>query len=594
MWQFIKYVLACVVAIFVFFGLLIAFGALSLAFLKGSSEISVPSNTVLHMRLDTPIGERAIESPLEGLDLPVGPESQMGLDKILSAIDYAKTDGDVEGIFLDLSGISAGMVKMEEIRNALKEFGEETDKFIIAYGEGLSQKAYYLATVADKIYLNPSGAMELKGFAIELAFYKNMLEKLDVEVEIFKAGTFKSAVEPFFLDKMSDANRTQLQALIDDFYEEMVAEISERRGIPVAEVQTIINELKIQDAQDAVEHKIVDGAKYYDEVLAEIRTNLGKDENDKIPFMKLSKYISTIDSDFEVFKKNKIAVVYAEGGIEGGKGNEQSIGSDKFAAILRKIREDDKVKAVVMRVNSPGGSALASDVIWREIELLKEKNIPVVTSMGDLAASGGYFISCNSDKIYADPYTITGSIGVFGVLANMERFYNEKIGITYDEVKTAQYSDFPSSVLLNDDLEPHEEQVIQNAVDKIYDQFIGRVAEGRNLPEDSVRVIAEGRVWSGKAALEIGLVDELGGIDDAINHAASLAELGDEYRITAYPRAEDPVERIMRKLGGDDEEYIRALLQSELGDQYRHVKQLHDLIEMDTYQMRMPFELQLK
>lgn len=595
--SFIKNVLACMVAIFLFFAVFFVFafaiGAASLSSLTAKQKVTVSSNTVLELKLNTPIGERGLESPFEDLGVPVGPQGKMGLDKIIMAIEAAKTDEDVEGILLDLSMVSAGLVKVEEIREAISEFKADTDKFVVAYGEGMSQKAYYLATVADKIYINPAGVMELKGFAMELSFFKNMLEKLDVEPKIFKVGKFKSAVEPFILDKMSDENREQLQTLLDDFYDEMVAEISKRRNVSEDEVHSIINELKIQDAEDAVELKMIDGAKYYDEVLAEIKTNLGKDDDYDLKMMKLSKYISAVDADYSGYKKNKVAVVYAEGGIEGGKGSEESIGSDKYAAILRKIRSDDNVKAVVMRVNSPGGSALASEVIWREIEMLKKKGIPVVTSMGDLAASGGYYIACNSDKIYADPYTITGSIGVFGVLVNMERFYNEKLGITHDEVKTARYSDFPNSMLLNDEMEPQEEIVIQNAIDKIYDLFLSRVAEGRGMEVDSVHKIAEGRVWSGKRALELGLVDALGGVDDAVKYVAELADLGDDYRVAPYPRAEDPVQRIMRKLQGDDEEYIEAMLQSQLGEQYKYMQKLRELIEMDEYQMRIPYEFEL-
>ncbi|MDA7502296.1 signal peptide peptidase SppA [Chitinophagales bacterium] len=591
--SFIKYTLAALFAIFLFFGILLFIGLGSIWMASGDAP-QVKANSILYATFDKPIGETGVESPFEGLDVPIGPDSRAGLDDIRRALNNARNDDNIKGVLLNLSGIPAGMAKIDAIRDELLAF-RDTDKFVMAYGEGFSQKAYYLATAADEVYLNPSGAMELKGFSAQLSFFKNMLDRLEIEPQIFYAGKFKSATEPFRMAEMSPENRDQITALLNQYYELFVGDIADARNLPVAQVRTIIDSLKVQFPSDAVELGVIDGEAYYDEVLAKLRDKIGIDSDESIPFVKMSKYIQALPAESGGYSKDKIAVVYAEGGIVDGPGTEEEIGSGRFAKILRKIREDDKVKAVVMRVNSGGGSALASDIIWREIEMLKEKGIPVVTSMGDVAASGGYFIAANSDKIFAEEYTITGSIGVFGVLANFEKFYNKKLGITFDEVNTGPYADFPNSFMLTDEITEGQKVVIQKFIDKIYLQFKGRVADGRGLTIEQVEEIAQGRVWTAEAAKDVGLVDEIAGIDAAIDAAASLAglEMGD-YRTAKYPKSEDPLEKLLKGFSGEaEDEVMMRYLQSELGGHYKYIKQLHDLTKMNRAQMRMPFEIDI-
>lgn len=570
-------------------------GVGSVAKMSQSSKVTIKSNSVLKTSLAMPIGERGQENPFEDLDLPIaaGPAGKVGLDDIKRAFSQAKDDASIKGIYLDISGMSAGWAQSEDIRNALLDF-KESGKFIIAYGEGISQKAYYVASVADKIYLNPSGILELKGFAAELQFFKNALEKLEVEPVIFYAGKFKSATEPFRLTAMSEANKEQTKVFLEDFYDNFLEKVAIQRGKSEENLNDIIDNLKIREAEDAVTHGMVDEVIYEDAVYDKIRENIGLDSEEKINFVSLQKYTKTL-SKSSGFGKDKIAVVYADGNIVDGKGTIENIGSDRFKAILQKIRRDDKVKALVMRVNSGGGSALASDIIWNEIEQFKEKGIPVVTSMSNYAASGGYYIAANSNKIFAERTTLTGSIGVFGMLFDMDEFYNNKLGITFDNVKTTQYSDFPTSALLSGDLTELEKAVIQNSIDKIYIQFKQRVADGRNMTMEQVEEVAQGRVWTGKQAVEQGLVDELGDLDDAIAHAAELAGM-DDYRESSYPRKKDAMQQILDKLSGKEEDLVSSYMaNSQFAGIFKQYKAIEDLVgSANRAQMKMPFTIEIK
>ncbi len=593
--SFLKVVLGTMVGIMLLMFLFFMIGIGSITKMSQSNKVTVKSNSVLKTSLGMLIGERGQENPFEELDLPVntGPVGKVGLDNIKRAFAQAKDDGSIKGIYLDISGISAGWAQTEEIRNALIDF-KESGKFIIAYGEGITQKAYYLASVADNIYLNPSGILELKGFGAELSFYKNALEKLEIEPVIFYAGKFKSATEPFRLTSMSEPNRQQVKQFLGDFYDNYLEKVALQRGKSEENLHDIIDNLKIRNAADAKTHGMVDDVIYEDEVYNLIRQNIGLDDEEKINFVSLQKYIKTLSNSSGLLK-DKIAVVYADGDIVDGKGTRDNIGSERFKNILQKVRRDDKVKALVMRVNSPGGSALASDIIWNEIEQFKEKGIPVVTSMSNYAASGGYFISCNSDKIFAERTTLTGSIGVFGMLFDLDEFYNNKLGITFDNVKTTQYSDFPSSMLLSGDLTETESQIIQNQIDQIYLQFKQRVADGRGLTMEQVEEIAQGRVWTGKQAMEQGLVDELGNLEDAIAHAAQLAGIED-YRESSYPRQKDPIQQFMEKLAGQEDELVSTYISnSQFSKIYQQYKSIEDLIANgNKAQMKMPFSIEIK
>ena len=570
-------------------------GVGSVAKMSKSNKVTIKSNSVLKTSLAMPIGERGQENPFEDLDLPVaaGPAGKMGLDDIKRAFAQAKDDASIKGIYLDISDMAAGWAQSEDIRNALLDF-KDSGKFIIAYGEGITQKAYYVASVADKIYLNPSGLLELKGFSAEIQFFKNTLDKLEVEPEIFYAGKFKSATEPFRLTEMSEANKEQTKMFLVDFYDNFLEKVAIQRGKSEENLNDIIDNLKIREAKDAVTYGIVDETIYEDAVYDKIRENIGLDSEEKINFVSLQKYAKTL-SKSSGFGKDKIAVVYADGNIVDGKGTTENIGSDRFKAILQKIRRDDKVKALVMRVNSGGGSALASDIIWNEIEQFKEKGIPVVTSMSNYAASGGYYIAANSNKIFAERTTLTGSIGVFGMLFDLDEFYNNKLGITFDNVKTTQFSDFPTSGLLTGDLTEGERGIIQQSIDNIYTQFKERVATGRNMTMEQVEEVAQGRVWTGKQAVEKGLVDELGSLDDAIAHAAQLAGM-DDYRESSYPRKKDPMQQFLDKLSGKEEDLVSSYMaNSQFARIFKQYQAIEDIIgSANKTQMKMPFSIEIK
>lgn len=517
------------------------------------------ANSVLRVELNAEIMERGFKNPFGKLDVrPFMRPNTIGLDDILQSIRKAKTDEHIKGIYLEASSPVAGFATLEEVRNALLDF-KSSGKFIYAYAEVFSQKGYYMASVADKILLNPQGVLELKGLSAQLMFYKNMLDKLDVEVQIFRHGKFKSAIEPFMLDKMSEANRQQIETYIGSIWHVMLQGISRQRKTTPDELNRIANTLELRDPEDALRLKLVDALSYEDEAMGLIRKGLGIDADKKVNFVKLDDYIKTPEKD--VFKKgkDKIAVIYAVGEIVSGEGTEDNIGSDRIAKTIREARTDESIKAIVLRVNSPGGSALASDVIWREVTLAKKAK-PVIVSMGDVAASGGYYISCAADKIYAQPNTITGSIGVFGLIPNAQKALSEKLGITIDTANTNKHSDM-GSILRK--ATPEEYDYIQKSVEHVYDVFTARVAEGRGMPQAEVDSIGQGRVWAGTDALKIKLVDELGGLQDAIAFAAKKAKLS-SYRLIDLPKQKDPLEELLGRAAGDAE---ASILSKNLGTQ---------------------------
>jgi len=582
--RFIKYILATIIGIFLFFVISFALLALVGSIASKMGGPTIESNSVLYATFSDEIVEKGSKSPFSNFNpLTLQPEKKSGLNDILSSIDKAKDDARIEGIFLELGTIPAGFATIEAIRNALLDFKQE-GKWVYAYGEMISQKAYYLASVADTIMLNPTGIAEFKGFRSELMFFKGALDKLDIEAQVFKVGDYKSAVEPFILTEMSDDNREQIKEFLNDFYNIFLDGISKERSISSAELKNLANQAKITDAESAKNFNLVDVLTYKNEALNIIRTKLGKDEDDKLKFMPLTSY-GVANKSNKPFAKDKIAVVYAWGNIVDGPGKNGTIGSRDYEKIIRKIREKNSAKAIVLRVNSGGGSALASDVIWNEVKTANA-DIPVVVSMGDYAASGGYYISAFSDYIFAEQNTLTGSIGVFGLLPNMEGFWNNKLGITFDTEKTSTYADIGT---VNRKTTDEERAIIQKGVDKIYDTFLDRVAEGRDLPKEAVHEIAKGRVWSGLKAKQIGLVDEIGGLNDAIAKAAELAEL-ENYRIVSYPEEEDPVEKLMKSLTGQTKQ---KMLKEELGPLYGYYNKVKEIINMKGVQARMPFELEI-
>ncbi|MFA5972854.1 MAG: signal peptide peptidase SppA [Lentimicrobiaceae bacterium] len=586
--QFFKFTFASMLG-FLFAGILVFIifvGIIVSAVSMGKKEtVVVPDKTILILTLDQPVSDRSSDNPFAHFNFNSPDMSaQLGLNDIVGNLKKAASDSKVKGIYLELTDIPSGQATIEEIRNALIDF-KKSGKFIVAYSESFTQKSYYLASVADKIYLNPAGEMVFKGMVGQVMFFKGLLDKIDVEAQVIRHGKFKSAIEPFTLDKMSEPNKVQTLAFISGMWNHMLAGISTSRSIPVNDLNTIAEEYKIQSPLDAVSLKMVDKLMYKDEVLDELKARVNVKNVKDIRFMKLGKYAKSPDLDKKT-SKNTIAVIYASGNIISGEGDEESIGSERISKAIRKARLDDKVKAVVLRVNSPGGSAPASDVIWREM-LLTKKVKPVVVSMGNVAASGGYYISCAADKIYAYPNTITGSIGVFGIIPNLKEMFNKDLGITFDEVKTNPYADYiPVTRPMND----AERKIITHNIENVYSTFTTHVADGRKMTVAQVDSIGQGRVWSGVDAKRIGLVDEFGGLNDAIAEAAKLAKLKD-YRTLELPEQKDTFEQLMEVFSGDN---TSVFLKKELGAAYPYFNYLSRMSRMEGVQALMPYDFDIR
>jgi protease IV len=585
--QFFKFMFASMLGVFL--SLILAFfvliGIITAIISSADEKIDVEANTVLHMNFER-IVDRASGNPLEGFSFSgFGGPKAIGLNDILNNLKKAETDDNIKGIFLDLSSVNAGAATIEEVRKKLLEFKTNSGKFIYAYGEYYPQDVYYLASVADSIFLNPQGALELKGMGAQVVFFKNTLDKLEIDAQIIRHGKFKSAVEPFMLDKMSESNRLQTSGFVNSIWNHLTEGISKARNISVEELNNIANDLKIRRAEDAVEHKLADRLAYKDEVLELLRNETGADDIKKIKMLEMARYTKA-PAKKAVVSADKIAVIYAVGSIEGGEGDNETIGSEGLSKAVRDARMDDKVKAIVLRVNSPGGSALASEVIWRELKLAKEKK-PIIVSMGDLAASGGYYIACMADTIVASPSTITGSIGVFGVVWNMEQFLKNKIGVTVDTVKSNNYADLGAFYR---PLSANERDIIQQSVEDVYDVFITRVAEGRGMTKEQVDELGQGRVWSGVDAKRIGLVDVFGGLETAIDIAAKKANL-ENYRIVNFPEQKDPFKKFLGSMSGEVSSFI---LKNELGASYNYYKQMKSITMQNGIQARSEYELILK
>lgn len=540
-------------------------------------------NSILHIKLDHAITERGIKNPLGDLGL-LGSGSSLGLDQVLECFENAKADSSIKGIFLNVADVAAPAATMEEIRNAMIDF-KTTGKFIISYSEIYSQKAYYLASVADKIYVNPEGSVELKGLSAQVMFYKNALEKLEIDAQIFRHGKFKSAIEPFDLTQMSEANRLQTMTYVSSLWNHMLQGISKTRKISIDELNRLADDIKIETAKDAETYKLVDGLKYEDEIIAMMMEKTGVTDVKKLNYVELKDYVRAPRKEKENESESKIAVIYANGSIESGEGDDETIGSERIAKAIREARLDSTVKAIVLRVNSPGGSALASDVMWRETVLAKKVK-PFIVSMGDYAASGGYYIACAADVIVAQPNTITGSIGVFGVLPNAQAFLNNKLGITFDTVNTNKHSDMGA---LYRPVKPQEAAAVQRMVEQVYTSFISKVAEGRKMTTAQVDSIGQGRVWSGADAQKIGLVDELGGLELAIRIAAERAKI-EEYKLVPMPKTKDGLEGLFGGMGAQMKE---DMVKEQLGMHYLHFKHMKNMMNVKGIQARLPYDVVL-
>ena len=581
--QFLKFVGATIVGMFLFalIGIFILAGIG--ATFSSSDAPKVEENTILFLNLSRPVAERAgADNPLENLNLPIGgAASKAGLLEIVQSIKAAKDDKKIKGIYINTESVSTGYASLKEIREALLEF-KKSNKFIYAYGEYYTEGAYYIASVADKIYLNPVGLTEFNGLYAEVPFIKGVLEKLEVKPEVFRVGEFKSAVEPLLLDQMSEANRLQTKAYLEAIYDVFLEDIALSRKIEKQRLRTISDSMLIRKPQDALDMQLVTNIGYEDEILEILRKELKVDKKEKIKMIGAGSYFKTIESKYS---KNKIAVVFAEGDINSGKSDEDNIGSETIVQELRKLRKDDKVKAIVLRINSPGGSALASDVMWREIMLTKKEK-PIIASMSDVAASGGYYMAMACDTIVAQKNTITGSIGIFGVLFNAENLLKNKIGVTTDRVNTGKFADLGNPVR---SLSAEERNIIQESIERGYETFTSKAAEGRKMSLEALKKVASGRVWAGSQAKEIGLVDVIGGLDDAIEIAAKKAKLGKDYQTRYYPIQQD----FFSKLSGKSKE--EALIREKLGEEaFLYYKAAQKVKQWQGAQARMPFDLVIR
>ncbi len=582
--QFFKYVFATIIGVLLCL-IIFTFVVLGLISSVGSDKkTEVGSNSVLRLAFNYAIKERTSANPLSGIPfLNLSVKKSIGLNDILASIKRAKSDSNIKGIYLDESYMLSGQATTEEIRNALIDF-KKSGKFVLAYGEIYTQGAYYLASVADKVYINPKGIFEFRGFSSKYSFFKGALDKLGIEAQVIKVGTFKSAVEPFILDKMSDANRLQVNSYLGSLYDYFLTNIGKSRKISKDSLFNIANKLKIKYPEDALKYKLVDGLKYKDEILTELKQRTGTGQNDNLNMVELADY-NQPDENKDSGSNTRIAVIYASGDIGSGEGDDNSIGSEGISKAIRKARLDKKVKAVVLRINSPGGSSLASDVLWREV-LMTKKVKPVIVSMGDVAASGGYYMACAADSIFAQPNTITGSIGIFAILPNMKNFLNQKLGVTFDGVKTGKFADLGD---VTRPLNPEERAILQDQVNHGYLDFTGAVASGRKKTQKYIDSIGQGRVWTGAQALKIGLVDRLGSLDDAIHSAANKAKITD-YKLVAYPEQKSLLENFGSGLASETKTYM---MKQELGESYHYYNDLQTVLKYSGAQMRMPYTLEI-
>ena len=583
--NFFKNVLSTVVGIIlsVFIVIIIFFGIISLSIssINNENNKKIKENSILTLNLsENIIVERTKNNPLQDLNISGDIKKTIELYDVLNNIEKAKEDENIKAIYINSNSINAGLSQIEEIRNKLLEF-KNTGKKIIAYADYYSQSAYYLSSIANKIYLNPEGAIELKGLAISQMFFKEMLEKLDIEMQIIRHGKFKSAIEPFTLNKMSVENKQQMEQILNSYIENIFDSIANQRGMKLSEIESHANQLKLNSAKKCVDLSYVDKLLYQDEV--EYQLSLLVDSN-KINFVDITKYTNIKTSNKKI-SRNKIAIIYATGSINTGKGDEENIGSKTTSKAIKDAREDKNVKAIVFRINSGGGSALASEVIWRETMLAKEKK-PFIVSMGDYAASGGYYIACAADTIIANPTTLTGSIGVFGMVPNLENFYRNKLGISIDVAKTNTYAD----IGINRSLSQYEKNQIQNSIKNIYNTFIERVANGRKMNREAVDEISQGRVWSGYDAKKIGLVDIYGGLDKAVKIAAYKAKIKD-YRITSLPKKKDPINELIMEIGKNNNSNFSFSnsINHNLINNY-----IKDLEKLEKIQARIPYFINLK
>ena len=587
--DFLKFTLATITGLIVtgvivfFISILVFFSMVS----SSESETQIRKNSIMMLDLNGALAERSQENPFEFL---LDDEySTYGLDDILSSIKKAKENEEIKGIYIQATSLATGFASLEEIRSALKDF-KESGKFIVAYGDTYSQGLYYLSSVADKVLLNPQGMIEWRGLAAAPMFFKDLLAKIGVEMQVFKVGTYKSAVEPFVSTEMSPANREQVNVYLASISGQLTSDVAESRKVSVDSLNAIADRMiMFHPAEESVKCGLADTLIYKNDVRNYLKAMAGIDEDDRMPVLGLKDMVNVKKNAPKDKSGNVIAVYYAYGEIDGGTSSstgEEGINSVKVIKDLRKLKEDENVKAVVLRVNSPGGSAYGSEQIWYAVsELKKEK--PVIVSMGDYAASGGYYISCNADTIVAEPTTLTGSIGIFGMFPNAKGL-TDKIGLNFDVVKTNQYADFG---MLTRPMNDGEKGLMQMYVNQGYDLFLTRCSDGRGIGKEELDKIAQGRVWTGSTAKELGLVDELGGLDKAVEIAIAKSGV-DAYTVMSYPKKESFLESLMNTNPG---KYVKArMLNGKVGEMYRQFSILENFDKCDRIQARVPFELNIQ
>ena len=587
--RFLGNVLAVIVGLIIFsvLSILVSFGIIGMIAASGNEEVTVKENSILHLNLD---GRTIVERTNDDdLDLSIfgaafGQPNVAGLVNLKKAIEAAKTNESIKGIYLNAGMVMAGQANLLELREAFEDF-KSSGKFILAYDEAYTEGGYYLASVADEIYLNPMGGIDFNGYSSDILFFTGLFEKIGIKPEVFRVGEFKSAVEPFILKQMSDENRLQTQAFLSDMNDNALKSIATSRNINLDTLTKVNNQMLVREPEDAVTYQLITDLAYEDEIHAKLREKLGLSEDDDISTINATKLNSTVRSS-NITSPNRIAVIIAEGEIVSGNAD-GVISSEKFAKEIRKARKDDNIKAIVLRVNSPGGSVLASEVIWREMKEAKKAK-PVYVSMGEVAASGGYYISAPADTIVAQPNTITGSIGIFGLWFNTQELLNDKLGITTDVVETGELSDFMNPTR---QLTEVERNIVQKNVEQGYETFISRVADGRGMTPDAVKDVASGRVWTGNQAIERGLVDVLGGLDDTIELAAERIGAGDDFRVVYYPQQKPWFEQLMSDFGNNVK---LKMLKSELGENFGLYKQAQKLKDYQGIQVRMPIEYIIK
>jgi len=593
MWKFLKYTLAVIagtfvgLALFFIVGTLVAIGVVMIA-TSEKKDNKVKDNSVLIIKLDQEIHEKAPNNPLKNFNfMSMSKGNSLGLNDILDNIRQAKQDEKIKCILLNVGYIRASYETVEEIREALIDF-KKSGKFIIAYSDYYAQSAYYLCTAANKVYMNPEGILEFRGLSAQLIFLKNTLAKIGIEPEPIRHGKYKGAIEMFVNEKMSNENREQHQVYVNAVWKQVLADIGEARNLNSKQLNKIADSLLVRNGGDAVAYHLIDSLKYYDQIIAQIKDSLKIAKKEKVPAVGLADYIEAKARDENTLKKSqiKIAVVIAQGDIMPGSGDESSIGSEAYGKLLRDLRSDSTVKAVVFRLNTGGGSSLASEVIWREVSLMAREK-PVIISMGDYCASGGYYVACPAKMILANPLTLTGSIGVYGILFNAQKLM-DKIGVSTDIVKTNTYSDIGT---VTRDLTPFEANAIRKEVDNTYKKFIAHVASGRKLRESFVDSIGQGRIWSGDDALRLGLIDKEGGLYESIHQAALAGKLGTNYDVVYYPQEEDFFTELMK---GFKTKVQQPKLEEYLGDYTQYVNAFKQMSNQQGVQMRMPFVMKIE